>query len=131
MTTGIDDAVEQATATASATGKDVALMGSGTVAAALGAGLLDEVIIHQVPVPLGGGTPFFQALPAKVQLRRLTSIIRPGSSGWTSNATPARVAPRPEDLDRPDPPDDEAGTLQREPRRLRRQLIPGRTLTAG
>jgi dihydrofolate reductase len=32
------------------------------VAAALLAGLLDEVILHQVPVLLGGGTPYFHGV---------------------------------------------------------------------
>ena len=29
----------------------------------LAAGLVDEVILHQVPILLGGGRPFFQSLP--------------------------------------------------------------------
>lgn len=40
--------------------------------------MLDEIVIHQVPVLLGGGTPFFQGLPAKVQLRRLAVVETPG-----------------------------------------------------
>ena len=85
VTTGIDDAIKQASAAASATGKDVALMGSGPVAPALGAGLLDEIIIHQVPVLLGGGTPFFRTLPAKVQLRRRTIVKAPGATHLTQS----------------------------------------------
>jgi dihydrofolate reductase len=46
-------------ARAAAGGKDVSLMGSGPIAAALVAGVLDEVTIHQVPVVLGGGTALF------------------------------------------------------------------------
>jgi dihydrofolate reductase len=83
VTTGIDDAIDQATAAASATGKDVALMGSGTVAAALGAGRLDEIVIHQVPVLLGGGTPLFQPLTAKVRLRQLATVEAPGVTHLT------------------------------------------------
>jgi dihydrofolate reductase len=62
ITTGIADAVRAARQAAA--GKDVALMGSGMVAAALQAGLLDEVILHQVPVLLGGGTRTSATWPA-------------------------------------------------------------------
>jgi dihydrofolate reductase len=39
------------------------------ITSALQAGLVDELILHQVPVLLGGGRPFFQSLPEHVQLR--------------------------------------------------------------
>src|SRR5262249_25724127 len=66
VTTGIDDAV--AAARAAAGDKDVALMGGGVVTAALEAGLVDEVVLHQVPVLLGGGRPYFGQLPRHVRL---------------------------------------------------------------
>lgn len=58
--------------------QDVALMGSGMIRTALDAGLLDEVIIHQVPVLLGGGTPLFQPGPAPVGLRLRSVVPAPG-----------------------------------------------------
>src|SRR6201992_4241268 len=61
VTTGIEDAA--AVARDAAGDKDVALMGGGVTTAALAAGLVDEVILHQVPILLGGGRPFFQSLP--------------------------------------------------------------------
>ena len=42
------------------------------------AGLVDEVILHQVPVLLGTGRGFFQELPAHVNLRLLEAIPAPG-----------------------------------------------------
>jgi dihydrofolate reductase len=69
VATGIADAI--AAARDLAGDRDVALMGSGMIRAALDAGLLDEVIIHQVPVLLGAGTPLFQprATPVGLHLR--------------------------------------------------------------
>ena len=58
--------------------KDVALMGGGVVSAALGAGLLDEVVLHQVPVLLGAGRPFFRELSQHVQLQLLEAVPAPG-----------------------------------------------------
>jgi riboflavin biosynthesis pyrimidine reductase len=52
-------------------------MGSGMIAAALKAGLLDEVILHQVPVLLGGGTPYFGDLGVRVPLTRLEAVAAP------------------------------------------------------
>ena len=52
-------------------------MGSDPVAAALRASLLDEVILHVVPVLLGGGTRFFDELPASVSLTRLEVVAAP------------------------------------------------------
>lgn len=66
VTTGIEDAIAQARELAQ--GKDVGLMGGGVLAAALKAGLVDEIVLHQVPVLLGGGRPSFQELPEHVRL---------------------------------------------------------------
>jgi dihydrofolate reductase len=76
ITTGIEDAV--AAAREAAGGKDVGLMGGGAVTAALDAGLVDELILHQVPILLGGGRPFFQSLPEHVRLRLVEAVPAPG-----------------------------------------------------
>ncbi len=76
VTTGIEDAV--AAARTAAGNKDVALMGGGVVTEALKAGLVDEVILHQVPILLGAGRPFFQSLPEHVRLRLVEAIPAPG-----------------------------------------------------
>lgn len=76
ITTGIADAITAAQAAAA--GKDVALMGSGVVTAALQAGLLDEVVLHQVPVLLGGGVAFFHDLAGRISLTLLEVVAAPG-----------------------------------------------------
>ncbi|MET7459818.1 dihydrofolate reductase family protein [Nonomuraea sp. NPDC005501] len=76
VTTGIEDAV--AAARAAAGGKDVGLMGGGVLASALAADLVDEVILHQVPVLLGGGRSYFRDLPKHVHLRLLEVVPAPG-----------------------------------------------------
>lgn len=76
ITTGIEDAVAAAREVAG--GKDVAIMGGGAVSSALAAGLVDEVILHQVPILLGAGRSFFQELPEHVELRLLEVIPAPG-----------------------------------------------------
>jgi dihydrofolate reductase len=76
VTTGIQDAV--AAAREAAGGKDVALMGGGVLTEALKAGLVDEVVLHQVPVLLGAGRPFFQSLPEHVRLRLVEAVPAPG-----------------------------------------------------
>ena len=53
-------------------------MGGGALTSALAADLVDEVILHQVPVLLGGGRGFFQAVPKHVSLRLLEAIPAPG-----------------------------------------------------
>ncbi len=62
---------------------DVALMGSGMISAALRAGLLDEITVHQVPILLGGGTPLFAALPAAVELDVARVVAAPGVTHLT------------------------------------------------
>jgi dihydrofolate reductase len=76
VSTGIEDAI--AVAREIAGDKDVALMGGGVVTAALAAGLVDEIILHQVPILLGGGRPFFQSLPGHVRLRLVEAVPAPG-----------------------------------------------------
>jgi dihydrofolate reductase len=76
VTSGIEDAI--ALARDLAGDKDVALMGGGVLASALEAGLVDEVILHQVPILLGGGHSFFRELPKQVNLRLLDAVAAPG-----------------------------------------------------
>ncbi|MFI7420838.1 dihydrofolate reductase family protein [Nonomuraea sp. NPDC049684] len=76
VTTGVHDAIDAARRAAG--GKDVGLMGGGVVTEALRAGLVDEVVLHQVPVLLGGGRPFFGELPEHVRLRLVEAVPAPG-----------------------------------------------------
>jgi dihydrofolate reductase len=76
VSTGIQDAI--AAAREAAGDKDVALMGGGVATQALAAGLLDEVILHQLPILLGGGRPFFQSLPEHVRVRLVEAVPAPG-----------------------------------------------------
>ncbi|MGV9385923.1 dihydrofolate reductase family protein [Nonomuraea sp. NPDC003707] len=76
ITTGIKDAITAAREAAG--GGDVGLMGGGVTTEALKAGLVDEVILHQVSILLGGGRPFFQSLPEHVHLRLLEAVPAQG-----------------------------------------------------
>ncbi|HEY7593196.1 MAG TPA: dihydrofolate reductase family protein [Actinophytocola sp.] len=76
VTTGIEDAI--AAAREIAGDLDVGLMGGGVATEALRAGLVDEVVLHQVPILLGGGRPFFQTLPEQVRLRLVEAVPAPG-----------------------------------------------------
>ncbi len=42
------------------------------------AGLVDESVLHQVPIHLGPGRPFFQSLPEHVKLRLVEAVAAPG-----------------------------------------------------
>lgn len=77
----IEDAIARAAAVAG--DLDVGLMGTGVTAAALEAGLLDVITLHQVPVLLGGGTPFFHALPEARSLERVGVVEAPGVTHLT------------------------------------------------
>lgn len=76
VTTGIEDAI--AAAREAAGGKDVSLMGGGVLTSALAAKLVDEVVLHQVPVLLGAGHSFFRELRDHVRLRLLAAVPAPG-----------------------------------------------------
>ena len=76
LATTIEDAI--AAARKVADGKDISLMGGGALTSALAADLVDEIVLHQVPVLLGGGRSFFQEVPKHVNLRLLEAIPAPG-----------------------------------------------------
>lgn len=85
VTTGVADAIAAARELAGGkdgkdgkSGKDIGLMGGGVVTAALKEGLVDELILHQVPVLLGGGRPFFQELPQHIRLTLVEAVPAPG-----------------------------------------------------
>ena len=76
FSTTIEEAV--ATARTAAGELDVNLMGGGVLTAALAAGLVDEVIVHQVPVLVGDGRRMFQELPDHVRLNLIEAVPAPG-----------------------------------------------------
>lgn len=83
VTDGIESAIEQARKAAARDGKDVVLMGGATVTSALRAGLLDEIVINQRPVLLGGGVPFFGELPAAIRLQCTSVAVNQGVTHLT------------------------------------------------
>ncbi|MEV0069618.1 MULTISPECIES: dihydrofolate reductase family protein [unclassified Amycolatopsis] len=76
VTTGIADAIAAGREIAGS--KDVGVMGGALASSALAAGLVDEVVLHQVPILLGRGRPFFHELPAHVNLRLIEVVPAPG-----------------------------------------------------
>ena len=69
VTTGIQDALEQARAAAG--GKDVVIGGGADVARQyLAAGLVDELQLHVVPVLLGDGVRLFEGATARLERMR-------------------------------------------------------------
>jgi dihydrofolate reductase len=78
VTTGIQDALEQARAGAG--DKDVVIGGGADVARQyLRAGLVDEFQLHVVPVFLGQGTRLLEGLPdfTKLQIERTQVLASP------------------------------------------------------
>jgi dihydrofolate reductase len=69
VTGGIGDAVDQARVAAG--DKDVSVMGSAGVQQALQEGLLDEIIVHLVPVLLGGGVRLLEGIEADLRCTRV------------------------------------------------------------
>jgi dihydrofolate reductase len=73
--------IEAAVATArkAADGKNVEVFGADLTGQCLERGLIDEIVVHIVPVLLGAGTPFsFSVNPARVDLEPVSST-RSGS----------------------------------------------------
>jgi dihydrofolate reductase len=69
VTTGIAEAVNQARTAAGE--KDVSIMGSAGVRQALQEGLLDELVLHLVPVLLGGGVRLLDGVDADLRCTRV------------------------------------------------------------
>lgn len=72
----IGSAIEQAQALAG--DRDVAIQGGVTLTNAIRAGLVDELILHQVPVLLGAGRQFFGPLPTPIQLTLTGAVTGTG-----------------------------------------------------
>jgi dihydrofolate reductase len=77
VTEGVERAMELAREAAG--DKDVSIGGGAeTLQQCIGAGLLDELLINQVPVVLGGGERLLDGLPPEVKLEQLQVIEAPG-----------------------------------------------------
>ena len=75
VTDGIASAMAKAKAAAG--DQDVLVHGAYTAQRALEAGVLDELVIHQIPVLFGGGRRLFDALPSRVELEIVRVIDTP------------------------------------------------------
>ncbi|MFJ8671115.1 dihydrofolate reductase family protein [Streptomyces sp. NPDC093589] len=74
VTAGVEEALRRAKEVAG--GKDVSVPGGAQVIdQLLGAGLLDALQIHLVPVLLGGGVRLFDTLPAGLRELKATRVI--------------------------------------------------------
>lgn len=77
VTEGIERAVELASDAAG--DGDVGIGGGGeTIQQAIRAGLLDELIVNQVPVILGGGVRLLDGIPPSVELEQTRVVEAPG-----------------------------------------------------
>jgi dihydrofolate reductase len=75
VTDGIESALEEAKAAAG--DKDVAVMGAAEIGRQyIGAGLVDEISIHLMPVLFGGGTRMFEHLGGEHIRLETTSVIQ-------------------------------------------------------
>jgi dihydrofolate reductase len=83
--TFVSDGIDQAIAAAreAAAGRDVGILGANTAQQAVAGGLLDELVIHLVPLLLGGGIRLFGPGLEPVRLERL-------SAGLSGDATDLR-----------------------------------------
>jgi len=79
LVTYVSDGIESAMAQAKAAAGDryVLVHGAYTVQRALEAGVLDELVIHQIPVLFGGGRRQFEVLPSRVELEVVRVIDTP------------------------------------------------------
>ena len=78
VTDGVASAIKQAAAAAG--DKAVGLHGATVMQQALPLGLVDEIIVHVVPILIGGGTPLFDTLDAAITLERTDAIATPGAT---------------------------------------------------
>jgi dihydrofolate reductase len=79
LVTYVTDGIESAMAQAKAAAEDryVLVHGAYTAQRALEADVLDELVIHQIPVLFGGGRRQFEVLPSHVELEIVRVIDTP------------------------------------------------------
>ena len=75
VTDGIAGAMAQAKAAAG--DRSVIVQGAYTAQRALEAGVLDELVIHQIPVLFGRGRRQFEVLPSRIELEIVRVIDTP------------------------------------------------------
>jgi dihydrofolate reductase len=75
VTDGVKSVIEQAKAAAG--DKVVGLHGATVMQQALPLGLVDEILVHVVPLLIGGGTRLFDTLPSNLHLERLSAVATP------------------------------------------------------
>ena len=75
VTDGIESAMAQAKAAAG--NRNVLVKGAYTAQTAIVAGVLDELVIDQIPVLFGGGRRLFEVLPSRVELEIVRVIDTP------------------------------------------------------
>ncbi len=82
LVTYVPDGIESAMAQAKAAAGDreVFVHGAFTAQRALEAGVLDELLISQVPVLFGGGRRLFDVLPSRVELEIVRVIDTPAAT---------------------------------------------------
>lgn len=73
VTEGIEKAIAEAKE--SADDQDVSVGGASTLQQTIAAGLLDEIVVHQVPILLGGGERLFDHLAPGAASFELTSVV--------------------------------------------------------
>jgi dihydrofolate reductase len=73
VTEGIEKAIVEAKEAAD--DEDVSVGGASTLQQTIAAGLLDEIVVHQVPILLGGGERLFDHLAAGAASFELTSVV--------------------------------------------------------
>ena len=75
VTDGIASTMAQAKAAAG--DRNVHVLGAYTAQRAVEAGVLDELVIHQIPVLFGGGRRLFEELPSRVEMEIVRVIDTP------------------------------------------------------
>jgi dihydrofolate reductase len=78
VTDGIASAIAQAKAASG--GRNVIVHGAYTAQSALEVGVLDELVLSQIPVLFGRGRRLFELLPARVELEVVRVIGTPAAT---------------------------------------------------
>jgi len=60
--------------------KTVGLHGATVMQQALPLGLVDEIIVHVIPILIGGGTRLFDTLDSAVTLERTDAVVTPAAT---------------------------------------------------